>query len=32
MMQKEYGLNYEKRHSKQAIQINLSLKEKSYGD
>lgn len=32
MMQKEYGLNYEKRHSKQGIQINLSLKEKSYGD
>ncbi|EAA8311604.1 DNA primase [Salmonella enterica subsp. enterica serovar Sarajane] len=32
MMLKEYGLNYEKRHTKQGIQTNLSLKEESYGD
>ncbi|MGH2302368.1 primase-helicase zinc-binding domain-containing protein [Enterobacter hormaechei] len=32
MMLKEYGLNYEKRHTKQGIQTNLSLKEQSYGD
>ncbi|EDK0434647.1 DNA primase [Salmonella enterica] len=32
MMLKEYGLNYEKRHTKQVIQTNLSLKEESYGD
>lgn len=32
MMLKEYGLNYEKRHTKQGIQSNLSLKEESYGD
>lgn len=32
MMLKEYGLNYEKRHAKQGIQTNLSLKEESYGD
>jgi phage/plasmid-associated DNA primase len=29
MMLKEYGLNYEKRHTKQGIQTNLSLKEKA---
>ncbi|ELJ2931968.1 poxvirus D5 -like family protein, partial [Salmonella enterica subsp. enterica] len=27
-----FGLNYEKRHTKQGIQTNLSLKEESYGD
>ncbi|EMJ7595241.1 TPA: primase-helicase zinc-binding domain-containing protein [Klebsiella pneumoniae] len=32
MMLKEYGMNYEKRHTKQGIQTNLSLKEESYGD
>ena len=32
MMLKEYGLNYEKRHTKQGIQTNLSLKVESYGD
>ncbi|EAA5390418.1 DNA primase [Salmonella enterica] len=32
MMLKEYGLNYERRHTKQGIQTNLSLKEESYGD
>ncbi len=32
MMLKEYGLNYEKRHTKQGIQTNLSLKEESYSD
>ncbi|EQB3862527.1 primase-helicase zinc-binding domain-containing protein [Enterobacter hormaechei] len=32
IMLKEYGLNYEKRHTKQGIQTNLSLKEESYGD
>ncbi|WP_432464742.1 primase-helicase zinc-binding domain-containing protein [Enterobacter hormaechei] len=32
MMLKEYGLNYVKRHTKQGIQTNLSLKEESYGD
>ncbi|HEM8698978.1 TPA: toprim domain-containing protein [Enterobacter hormaechei] len=32
MMLKEYGLNYEKRHTKQGMQTNLSLKEESYGD
>ncbi|MBC2611101.1 MULTISPECIES: primase-helicase zinc-binding domain-containing protein [Citrobacter] len=32
MMLKEYGLNYEKRHTKQGVQTNLSLKEESYGD
>jgi phage/plasmid-associated DNA primase len=32
MMLKEYGLNYEKRHTKQGIQTNLSLKEESNGD
>ncbi|SBM35805.1 Zinc binding domain / DNA primase [Klebsiella pneumoniae] len=32
MMLKEYGLNYEKRHTKQGIQTNLSLKGESYGD
>ncbi|EDU8909105.1 DNA primase [Salmonella enterica subsp. enterica] len=32
MMLKEFGLNYEKRHTKQGIQTNLSLKEESYGD
>ncbi|HCT7899069.1 TPA: toprim domain-containing protein [Enterobacter cloacae] len=32
MMLKEYGLHYEKRHTKQGIQTNLSLKEESYGD
>ncbi|WHP79598.1 primase-helicase zinc-binding domain-containing protein [Edwardsiella anguillarum] len=32
MMLKEYGLNYEKRHTKQGIQTNLSMKEESYGD
>lgn len=32
MMLKEYDLNYEKRHTKQGIQTNLSLKEESYGD
>ncbi|MGF2703376.1 primase-helicase zinc-binding domain-containing protein [Enterobacter hormaechei] len=32
MMLKEYGLNYDKRHTKQGIQTNLSLKEESYGD
>lgn len=32
MMLKEYGVNYEKRHTKQGIQTNLSLKEESYGD
>ncbi|EOZ7567151.1 primase-helicase zinc-binding domain-containing protein [Enterobacter hormaechei] len=32
MMLKEYGLNYEKRHTKQGIQTNLSLKEERYGD
>lgn len=32
MMLKEYGLSYEKRHTKQGIQTNLSLKEESYGD
>jgi putative DNA primase/helicase len=32
MMLKEYGLNYEKRHTKQGIQTNLSLREESYGD
>jgi putative DNA primase/helicase len=32
MMLKEYGMNYEKRHTKQGIQTNLSLKEQSYGD
>ena len=32
MMLKEYGLNYEKRHTKQGIQTNLSLKEESCGD
>ena len=30
--QHRYGLNYEKRHTKQGIQTNLSLKEESYGD
>jgi phage/plasmid-associated DNA primase len=29
MMLKEYGMNYEKRHTKQGIQTNLSLKEKA---
>ncbi|MCN6235298.1 phage/plasmid primase, P4 family, partial [Escherichia coli] len=32
VMLKEYGLNYEKRHTKQGIQTNLTLKEESYGD
>ncbi|EUL66280.1 DNA primase/helicase [Enterobacter hormaechei] len=32
MMLKEYGMNYEKRHTKQGMQTNLSLKEESYGD
>ncbi|EBS3060357.1 DNA primase, partial [Salmonella enterica subsp. enterica serovar Litchfield] len=32
MMLKEYGLNYEKRHTKQGIQTNLTLREESYGD
>lgn len=32
VMLKEYGLNYEKRHTKQGIQTNLSLREESYGD
>lgn len=32
IMLKEYGMNYEKRHTKQGIQTNLSLKEESYGD
>ncbi|MDV2861879.1 primase-helicase zinc-binding domain-containing protein [Phytobacter ursingii] len=32
MMLKEYGLNYDKRHTKQGIQTNLSLKEESYDD
>ncbi|EBY3145545.1 toprim domain-containing protein [Salmonella enterica subsp. enterica serovar Morehead] len=32
MMLKEYGLNYEKRHTKQGIQTNLSQKEESYSD
>ena len=32
MTLKEFGLNYEKRHTKQGIQTNLSLKEESYGD
>jgi phage/plasmid-associated DNA primase len=27
MMLKEYGMNYEKRHTKQGIQTNLSLKK-----
>ncbi|HBB0799550.1 TPA: DNA primase, partial [Escherichia coli] len=31
VMLKEYGLNYEKRHTKQGIQTNLTLKEESYG-
>lgn len=31
MMLKEYSLNYEKRHTKQGGQTNLSLKEESYG-
>ncbi len=29
MMLKEYGMNYEKRHTKQGIQTNLSLKKKA---
>lgn len=32
MMLKEYGLNYEKRHTKLGIQTNLTLREESYGD
>lgn len=32
VMLKEYGLNYEKCYIKQGIQINLILKEESYGD
>ncbi|MCV0454253.1 primase-like DNA-binding domain-containing protein [Escherichia coli] len=32
VMLKEYGLNYEKRHTKQGIQTNLTLKKESYGD
>ena len=32
MMLKEYGLNYEKRHTKQGTQTNLTLKEESNGD
>lgn len=32
MMLKEYGLNYEKRHTRQGILTNLSLKEESFGD
>ncbi|WP_289693435.1 primase-helicase zinc-binding domain-containing protein [Escherichia coli] len=32
MMLKEYGLNYEKRHTKQGTQTNLTLREDSNGD
>lgn len=32
MMLKEYGMNYEKRHTKQGTQINLTLKDESNGD
>jgi len=32
MMLKEYGMNYEKRHTKQGTQTNLTLKEDSNGD
>ena len=32
VMLKEYGLNYEKHHTKQGIQTNLTLKEVVYGD
>jgi len=32
VMLKEYGLNYEKRHTKQGTQTNLTLKEESNGD
>ncbi|MDK1303872.1 primase-like DNA-binding domain-containing protein [Cronobacter sakazakii] len=32
MMLKEYGLNYEKRHTKQGTQTNLTLKEESNGE
>ena len=32
MMLKEYGMNYEKRHTKQGTQTNLTLREDSNGD
>ena len=32
MMLKEYGLNYDKRHTKQGTQTNLTLREDSNGD
>ena len=32
VMLKEYGLNYEKRHTKQGTQTNLTLKEESNGE
>ncbi|EPY4417898.1 primase-helicase zinc-binding domain-containing protein [Escherichia coli] len=32
MMLKEYGMNYEKRHTKQGTQTNLMLKDESNGD
>ncbi|QSW34542.1 toprim domain-containing protein [Leclercia pneumoniae] len=32
MMLKEYGINYEKRHTKQGTQTNLTLREDSNGD
>ncbi|QRG79204.1 primase-helicase zinc-binding domain-containing protein [Citrobacter sp. R56] len=32
MMLKEYGMNYEKRHTKQGTQTNLTLKDESNGD
>jgi len=32
MMLKEYGENYEKRHTKQGTQTNLTLREDSNGD
>ncbi|MEG3784004.1 winged helix-turn-helix domain-containing protein, partial [Escherichia coli] len=32
VMLKEYGLNYDTRHTKQRIQTNLTLKEESNGD
>ncbi|KDE36451.1 DNA primase [Kosakonia radicincitans UMEnt01/12] len=32
VMLKEYGLNYEKRHTKQGTQTNLTLKDESNGD
>lgn len=32
MMLKEYGMNYEKRHTKQGTQTNLMLREDSNGD